>query len=984
MKRTFLALIALATICLLMVSGLPITLGEDDPIDIVLQKGKQWLDHMYYEIDSNKAIVKTGVGLSLRVYDTATGTWYRAGDLNKKVLVEPLSTGNTQKAYYHFDTDSDINNDEPKIYVEYSNINSTHMKAIVQMVTCNHAHPENLEVYLDEHYVGNCGTGFNVEIIDWGFRSCQYATRHGVRMAYRYYDMIGETEKANKLKNFLITYGYDGPDFFDPLFGASNSYPDDFFHAASTYPDPELWWGLPSGPNYIPAATRLRYTAIRDFYITIYCKYFERGSAPYATMQALHLLNKYGSSKLDEAKSSLEVARWNGYGCGEPPYSSGVTGCFLAALSKYAQLSQDPKYLAWADRVAGVLIETQWTYPAETIEWGLLYKSDDVGGFMSYYVPIDAFAFKSREPSQSDYLFEQLDNYRLVTYNPVDTPMGGIAGIENTLEALAGLWLYKTLLPNRTPVKPSMLLTVKVNEPHIVVETGQGPGTWQTDAFLTGFLRQYVSSQLDQSGTKSRAGVIMDLTLSEDLENPTFSYSLADVGKLNAPNGGIHVAQYIKLTQGTTQLLYIENSIHNIGNGESWEGNASRTWRYWWKGHTLQKNVEYKIEIGVLVEADFLAEADYWNEGGFLQITSFYIDNCWNDDFEGDLSERWDILRVGITIADNDPHTLRCGIGGYMNDQYWGQHGAVTTEAYPMENFTMEVNVTELDELWQMNLLIAPTHVTASDPFNEDNWYRITKQRLDHSIRVEKKIDGVWDGMFFDTWLGATGTLRITICNGIISFYENGVFRYAEPYELGSENYIYLYASSDGRYACGTDAFDDFRYHFCNPHTTTDNFNDGDYDGWSVYSGSWSVNSGILYGSNGIIYNDQDFAPNRFIQTRMKTSTSPTYPWETAVLMIKWVDIGNQITTRIFSDGTLELCMWKNGQHVYNLQIATNLSPYVWHTFDVVVSGTNIKIRIDGTLYINENSEYFDDIAGTVGYQAGSVEAMFDDLKVTW
>jgi len=164
-----------------------------------------------------------------------------------------------------------------------------------------------------------------------------------------------------------------------------------------------------------------------------------------------------------------------------------------------------------------------------------------------------------------------------------------------------------------------------------------------------------------------------------------------------------------------------------------------------------------------------------------------------------------------------------------------------------------------------------------------------------------------------------------------------------------------------------------------------DDFNDGNYNGWTVYSGTWSIQNYKLrgQGSDAPIYTNTNFPSDRVVQSELRTETAGGTPWAVATLMIKWVDMQNQITTRIFTDGTIELIMWRNGNNVFQTQVSSALSPYTAHIFTAAVIGTNIKVWIDGILRIDANSAYFDDISGAVGYQT-CTSAYFDDMIVNY
>ena len=165
----------------------------------------------------------------------------------------------------------------------------------------------------------------------------------------------------------------------------------------------------------------------------------------------------------------------------------------------------------------------------------------------------------------------------------------------------------------------------------------------------------------------------------------------------------------------------------------------------------------------------------------------------------------------------------------------------------------------------------------------------------------------------------------------------------------------------------------------------SDNFDDGNYDGWTIHSGTWAVVNGELHGSGSFspIYTVATFTSDRIVESELR-SVYTQYVYDVAVLMIKWVNIENQITTRLFTDGNVELIMWMGGNKVWNnLYYFPDLDPYQPHAFRAEVAGTNIKVYVDYSLRIDANSDFFDDIAGAVGYQTGPA-SFFDDMIVTY
>ena len=151
-------------------------------------------------------------------------------------------------------------------------------------------------------------------------------------------------------------------------------------------------------------------------------------------------------------------------------------------------------------------------------------------------------------------------------------------------------------------------------------------------------------------------------------------------------------------------------------------------------------------------------------------------------------------------------------------DWYWSQAGYVTK--YPISTnsaigFETSVNVVELDDVSEMVFLISDQKITDRDPVNATNWYMLnkvldTKYYHQNLTRVVSRIDGNISWRVEVPWLSPTGQLKIKISNGSISFYENGLMRYSEPYAFNaSECYVYIYTSKWGHYS-GTDCFDNF------------------------------------------------------------------------------------------------------------------------------------------------------------------------------
>jgi hypothetical protein len=174
--------------------------------------------------------------------------------------------------------------------------------------------------------------------------------------------------------------------------------------------------------------------------------------------------------------------------------------------------------------------------------------------------------------------------------------------------------------------------------------------------------------------------------------------------------------------------------------------------------------------------------------------------------------------RLEVTTP-NSPYELS-EIGYYGN---WSQAGYITNYAFnvnnPNETFEASVNVTELDSVAEVSLMISDQKITTLDPINATNWYRLLKIKdthypNQHLAMVESRINGGNVSVRMEEpWTSSTGQLKVVISSGSIYFYENGVLRYMEPYLLPTNTcYISIFTSSMGCFY-GTDSFDDFEVH---------------------------------------------------------------------------------------------------------------------------------------------------------------------------
>ncbi len=377
------------------------------------------------------------------------------------------------------------------------------------------------------------------------------------------------------------------------------------------------------------------------------------------------------------------------------------------------------------------------------------------------------------------------------------------------------------------------------------------------------------------------------------------------------------------------------------------------------------------------------------NQEGYVNIYRFYeVANLCQDNFDDNNTDLsiWDTLSANGGSVSETNNELQVSV---PYGSGWAQAGFVTKFPYDtqalygsdQQGFEATIDVTQLNAVDQMALLISDLKTTDGDPGNvPNNWYRIVKGRKNwntNCVAVEIRTDGNWSSKLNIPWASSTGQLKIKVSTGSIAFYENGILRYAEPFALPSNvpYYVYAYTSCE-RIHYGTDYFDNFT--LTPAEIVRDDFEDGNYDNWTVDGGSWTIQNGQLQSTayNSHIHYYTTFSANRHVRADIQTiATDGAYPWDVAWLMVKEQDGNNRVYALIKTDGIVELSLIYNGQH-YSWQVQSSLSPYDLHRIAVSTIGTNAKLWVDGQLYVDANNSYFANLAGWTGlYTLGSTAA---------
>ena len=156
---------------------------------------------------------------------------------------------------------------------------------------------------------------------------------------------------------------------------------------------------------------------------------------------------------------------------------------------------------------------------------------------------------------------------------------------------------------------------------------------------------------------------------------------------------------------------------------------------------------------------------------------------------------------------------------------------------------------------------------------------------------------------------------------------------------------------------------------------------------WTVLSGTWTQQSGVMDGSGNYpeIKSTNSFAAARTVTVRARSITTGPNGWNTAWIRAKYIDDNNKITVFLKTDGCLEMDYKQNGVITYYASSQlTGQSPTAWHTFNVIFSGNNIKVQLDGVTYFDLTNSAFGTFgAANVVLTSSSSESQFDSLTIS-
>jgi len=204
--------------------------------------------------------------------------------------------------------------------------------------------------------------------------------------------------------------------------------------------------------------------------------------------------------------------------------------------------------------------------------------------------------------------------------------------------------------------------------------------------------------------------------------------------------------------------------------------------------------------------ADSIRLDVYYGNDTASSVSSMASTFIQSDDFEDETQATgvWDNVNVGSgNVIDELGDRL------WVNVNSTNVAGYVTDNTYAITN--QEVSVTLQNAFSEeTDLCIMTTHVTSSNPFLEDNGYRMMLyDENGGKLYIQRKLSGVQTTRYSGAWIDNVQTLTIRRVGGMLHFYEGSTLRHSETWPFGTDDiYIYLYTRHD--MTDGFEWWDDF------------------------------------------------------------------------------------------------------------------------------------------------------------------------------
>jgi len=583
------------------------------------------------------------------------------------------------------------------------------------------------------------------------------------------------------------------------------------------------------------------------------------------SIRACHDMYKYGANVpygLSTLKTEfIDSATWDGNGIAfdswrgtslgwpYPAYGTHNTATYGNALIQYYKLTSDSTIGAKADEVIGVLLMLQNKLGQAVFSRSKTqsyYRAEFVGSFLPGYAV--AYSFGQQDiysAGWTDMLYGALEFLGIFEQDPQSMSYPCIGNAECTIPSVWTLIQYKTT--GRTPTNPQQAEYTCTFQDNVVAYTDHG-GSWGGDGDTEIVSQNLQSTYLggDTGNLYRHTGKLDRIRMyaggpGEAWASIQYEWTFTLANSVSNWRTKVYftVPDYYGFRVAGENSLTVTASLYNSGGQLITED--SRVPIQNLHGNTRQSGTGGKMVVyNDMAKLDSLASGTYTVKlkfrvyKGGADATELYLgyigdwsyklalpmgleyfgyDVGWYDNFDDNSRDttKWDELQWNEASGAETGNALQVTAPSGA-----GQAGSgyVTTNAYNINGYAATVEIPEFDNLDEMILQICTTKTTNSDPFYQNSWYRILKNRYDNNIYIQSRISGgAVNTQVVTSWISAVGTLTISVVNGVISFYENGVLKYSESYALPSYNcYVYVFTSTLRERASGTDKFDNFGF----------------------------------------------------------------------------------------------------------------------------------------------------------------------------
>jgi len=108
----------------------------------------------------------------------------------------------------------------------------------------------------------------------------------------------------------------------------------------------------------------------------------------------------------------------------------------------------------------------------------------------------------------------------------------------------------------------------------------------------------------------------------------------------------------------------------------------------------------------------------------------------------------------------------------------------------------------------------------------------------------------------------------------------------------------------------------------------------------------------FAHSSTRYYHGDTDWE-NYVVGLDVRTVIAGPESWSVAYIRFRYRDEANHYYLLLHKDGVLELTKVVNSEKTYMNFVQTKLSPFDWHSFEIILEGPSIRVSVDGGLYID-------------------------------